>query len=205
MPAKTESPPILLFKRVSTFELVLRIGEGTIDEPGDLGSIYKPTLEKDYHAIGFYVQESGSSPSGSIVTLSVQNDNQVQPLLKNPIDYSLTYVSPPRNRLSNPPTTRTHAFWAPTPPAGYVALGMVATNEKWNNELDVPPDKPLPTEVMCLRQDKAEQDSKPDQYFSRDMRGNPFKMFRIRGTQAMYSEGNSKPVSAYYPKNLRES
>ncbi|XP_024530301.1 putative vacuolar protein sorting-associated protein TDA6 [Selaginella moellendorffii] len=101
---------------------------------------YKPVQVPDgFHALGCHARRTEVPDSllllvrGSGVTAGASKPAPLAP----PVDYSLVWKSPVRNENET-----AMAFWLPLPPAGYKALGFVASVTK-----------PGVDEVACVRED----------------------------------------------------
>lgn len=106
---------------------------------GDMdGAFYNPVnIPIGFHALGSYGQSNYDSPTGSMV---VVKDN-VPDVLANPVDYQLIYKD------SGSGADKDGSFWLPTPPEGYVAMGILCVSGY---------DKPSNSSVVCLRADLAD-------------------------------------------------
>jgi hypothetical protein len=105
---------------------------------GDMDlSIWTPNVPSGYFAIGHVATEGYESPQSTIVLVKALEANA----LAYPVDYRLVWDD--RGSGGN----QNLSLWEPIPPAGYKAMGTVATTSY---------NKPSLEAVVCIRADRVE-------------------------------------------------
>ncbi len=98
------------------------------------GAFYRPKPPPGYYAVGHYGQGNYDPPSNGVIVVKEMETNAIS----HPTGYTEVW----NDRHSG--AKMDGSFWLPTPPAGYVALGLVC-NRGYN--------APSLDEVVCVRQD----------------------------------------------------
>lgn len=133
-------PPILTFGTVNQFQLMYSDkGSGA-----DLdGCFYRGIVSGDTtFLLGDYAQGNYNPPSGSVLTVSVQNDDPTNPALAAPTGYALIWTD------QGSGADMDGSLWMPIAPQGYVALGAVSQTG-YNS--------PYIPNLRCLRFDLVKQ------------------------------------------------
>ncbi|MEL7531649.1 MAG: Vps62-related protein [Bacteroidota bacterium] len=121
----------LEIKVVSRFEAVYA-DNGT---GADLDlSTWKPLVNSGFYALGHYAKEGYGAPNAQMLSVRAIDPSAV----RHPVDYRKVYGD------HGTGGDQDGAFWEPIAPAGYVALGTVATRSY---------EKPSVKEVVCIRKD----------------------------------------------------
>jgi hypothetical protein len=111
-------PPILTFGTVNQFQLMYCDKGSGADMDG---SFYRGLVQGDTtFLLGDYAQGNYNAPSGSLLTVSVQNDDPNSPALLPPTGYALIWGD------QGSGADMDGSIWMPIAPQGYVALGAVS-------------------------------------------------------------------------------
>lgn len=97
-------------------------------------STWKPVVTPGYYALGHLAKAGYAAPVAEMVMVKAIDPTA----LRHPVDYRKIYGD------HGTGGDQDGSFWEPIPPAGYVALGMVAMRSYA---------KPSLTEVVCVRND----------------------------------------------------
>lgn len=130
-------PPILEFSTTSQF---VRVWWDQKSGSHMDGAFYRPVPQSGYFLFGDYGQGNYSAPTGTVTTVRVENDDPDHPALMPPVGFSQVWIDKGSGARDD------GSFWAPIPPAGYVACGHVSQGGY---------DSPNVPELRCLRFDLA--------------------------------------------------
>ena len=164
-------------------------------------NVFQPLPATGYSIIGYYSSWSGTRVP--VVTLAVANDDPANPLLKNPVDYSLILQDPAPNVIyGDSAPSVTFGVWQPIAPPNYVALGQVCVAIPYGSSNNVP--KPDINAIVCLRSDYTAQiDAGPVRWTAKDAVGNTFQVYQVDKTNVMYLQlGDGTPQPVFIPKQL---
>lgn len=129
----------LRVRQVSSFNKVWSTYEGGPDNLG--ATVFEPSEVPDgFSMFGCYAQPNNQPLFGWVL---VGKDDSGD-ILKKPTDYTLVWTS---ESLKISQTTQAY-FWLPTPPDGYVAVGLVITTSS---------DKPTLDKIQCVRTDFSDE------------------------------------------------
>jgi hypothetical protein len=104
------------------------------------GAYWHPTPPEGFHALGSLGINNYGNPNGNsyMFVVKAKNDTGPLPPLESPTDYLQVWND------SGTGSTDDGSIWKPIPPAGYVAMGLVAQSGYSEPSLD---------DVVCVRED----------------------------------------------------
>ena len=157
-----------------------------------------------FYAISSIALKSGSGPPVTPAwTLSAENDDPDDPLLKDPLTWEPIWIDPAPLSVSALPPLR-QAIWAPIAPDNYVPLGVVVTAISFKS--GEPPPPPKGNLVKCLRADHAIGGTFDEEIYNGDGYDNPTHIcvMRIAQSAAMFAQAGKCPpnVAVFIPKGL---
>jgi len=85
------------------------------------GAFWRPVAPDGYFILGDYAQGDYASPHGTMAVVKAQDDPGKEPLLALPVSFDRIWYD------KDSGADEDGAVWVPKAPAGYVALGGVAT------------------------------------------------------------------------------
>ena len=132
-------PPKITVSTVSNYNLEWKDKGSGADMDG---AFYDPLVPAGWYMVGSYGQGNYANPVGPSFIIQVTNDDADNPVLAAPTGFDLIWKD------SGSGADKDGSFWRPIAPAGYVALGHVAT--RGHGSPNVP-------DYRCLRADLASQ------------------------------------------------
>uniref|UniRef100_A0A7C9AUX4 Vacuolar protein sorting-associated protein 62 n=1 Tax=Opuntia streptacantha TaxID=393608 RepID=A0A7C9AUX4_OPUST len=128
----------LIVAEVTTFDKLWTTYEGGPDNAG--ASFFEPVgIPEGFSVLGHYAQPNNRALFGWVLVGKDVSDSS-NPVLAQPIDYDLVWSSTSSGVREDSPGN----IWAPSPPNGYNAVGLIVTTT---------PDKPPLEKVRCVRSD----------------------------------------------------
>jgi len=141
--------------------------DGGPDNSG--ATFFEPTgIPEGFSILGHYAQPNNQPLVGSVLVAKDASDGS-NPALVPPADYALVWSSQSSSVKQDSPGY----IWAPIPPNGYKAIGLIVTTT---------PDKPPLDKVRCVRSDLTTT-SEPDEWIwgqNKDFRSSDFNVYKSR-------------------------
>jgi hypothetical protein len=184
-------PPIVNFVSINQFRLLYWDKGSGADMDG---AFYRPIAGSHVFIFGDYCQGNYNDPTGSVIGVTVQNDDPANPILKKPTGYSLVWSD------KGSGADMDGSVWLPIAPTGYVALGAVS--QTGYNTPDIP-------ELRCLRFDQVVAGSFGQLIWSDKGSGADMDLscYEIPGTGLFHAQGDYNPAQGpvWRPRQLTGS
>ncbi|KAJ8420038.1 LOW QUALITY PROTEIN: hypothetical protein Cgig2_001712 [Carnegiea gigantea] len=157
----------LIVAQVTNLSKVWTTYEGGPDNSG--ATFFEPTgIPEGFSVLGHYAQPNNRALLGSVLVGKDATDGS-NPALVRPTDYALIWSSQSSRVKQDVPGY----IWAPIPPNGYNAVGLIVTRR---------PDEPSLDKVRCVRSDLTTA-SEPDEWIwgqNKDVESNDFNIYKSR-------------------------
>ena len=157
----------LIVAEVTTLNKVWTAYEGGPDNRG--ATFLEPTgIPEGFSILGHYAQPNNRALAGSVLVAKDASDGS-NPALVPPTDYALVWSSKSSSVKQDSPGY----IWAPIPPNGYNAAGLIVTTTPTKLPLD---------KVRCVRSDLTST-SEPDEWIwgkKKKAESNNFNIYKSR-------------------------
>lgn len=189
--AAAEGAPIITFGTTNVYTLMYwDKGSGaTLD-----GAFYRPSAPSGYFILGDYAQGNYQNPSLPSLTIKVDNDDPVNPVLMPPIDFVQIWNDKGSGAEMD------GSIWMPVAPQGYVALGAVS--QTGYNAPDI-------AQLRCMRFDLVKSTPIGSLIWNDQGSGadEDVEIYSITGLTTFYAQGNYNPPSGpvWIPRALSGS